>query len=472
VHDFRTLARILEDRGELYRIEAPVDPRFEMPALMEQIDGERRGYIFENVKGARFPVVGGLLNRLECYGWALGTKPGEPFGQADLDARIEAAKVAGIPPREVPTGPVKDVVRRGDDINLHELPVPTYFELDSGPFITAAVGVSRNPATGKLNVGFYRTLILGKQLMAVNASSLSDLRRFYQAAEASGESMPIALAIGVPPAVLMAASCKLPPDHPEFDLAGGLHGSAIDLVKCETSDLLVPAGAEMVIEGRVDFSRKIENVLGEFAGQYGPETAPVTEVTAITHRRDAMFYTILAGRNPEHNTVGAIATYGVQRALVNTVRKQFPQIRAMNVFLEPKLGAMLHAVVAIDKQSDEEPRELIRAIFAAAGGFFPVSRITKRIIVVDEDINVNDQQDVEWAIWSRVADAAKFMVIPDVESWELERCAKDGKGSLRIGIDATMDMEDREKLKRPIIPGAAGIHLADYLKKPGRKSAA
>jgi 3-polyprenyl-4-hydroxybenzoate decarboxylase len=85
---------------------------------------------------------------------------------------------------------------------------------------------------------------------------------------------------------------------------------------------------------------------------------------------------------------------------------------------------------------------------------------------------VNDFQDVEWAVWSRVADAAKFMVIPDVESWELERCAKEGKGSLRIGIDATMDLEDREKLKRPIIPGAANVRLADYLKQPARRSAA
>jgi 2,5-furandicarboxylate decarboxylase 1 len=284
--------------------------------------------------------------------------------------------------------------------------------------------------------------------------------------------MPIALAIGVPPSVLMAASCKLPPQHPELELAGGLHGGPIDLVRCETSDLMVPANAEIIIEGRVDFSRKIENTLGEFAGQYGPETAPVCRVTAITHRRDAQFYTILAGRNPEHNTVGGIATYGVQRALVQTVRQQFPQILDMNVFLEPRLGAMLHAVISLRKTSDAEPGELIRAVFKAAGGFFPVSRITKRIIVVDEDINVHDLQDVEWAIWSRVADATKYQVIPDVESWELERCAKDGKGSLRVGIDATMDIEDREKLKRPIIPGASGVSLANYLKPAGRRSAA
>jgi UbiD family decarboxylase len=112
---------------------------------------------------------------------------------------------------------------------------------------------------------------------------------------------------------------------------------------------------------------------------------------------------------------------------------------------------------------------LIEAAFKAAGGFFPVSHITKRIVVVDDDINVHDLNDVEWAIWSRVAEASKFRVIPNVESWELERCAKEGRGSLRVGIDATMDMEDREKLQRPIIPGAAKIKLADYLNK---KSAA
>jgi 2,5-furandicarboxylate decarboxylase 1 len=469
VHDFRGLVRLLEERGELHRIRRPVEPRFEMPAVMEQIERERKAFIFENVKGAKFPVVGGVLNRMECYGWALGSTPGQPFTAADLDTRFEQAKVAGIPPRPVPTGPVKDTVRTGADVDLASLPVPTVFELDSGAFITAACGFSRNPHTGKLNVGIYRTLILGRSIFAVNASSLSDLRKFYQHAEERGESMPIALAIGVEPALQMAASCKLPPDVSELDLAGALQGRPIDMVKCETSDLEVPANAEMIIEGRVDFSRKIENTLGEFAGQYGPETAPVTEVTAITHRRDAMFYAILAGKNPEHNTLGSIATFSIQRALAGALRRQLPQIHDINVYLDPKFGAMAHIVISIRKQNDAEPMALIEAAFRAAGGFFPVSHITKRIIVVDEDINVHDLNDVEWAVWTRVAEAGKFRVIPDVASWELERCAKEGRGSLRVGIDATMDMEDRDKLLRPVIPGAEGVRLADYLDK---KSAA
>lgn len=471
MHDFRSLLKILEARGELHRIEREVDPKYELPAVMEKVDQQRRAYLFENVKGARYASVGGLLNRIECYGWALGSTPGEPFDEHDLDARIEAAKRDGIAPREVATGPVKEVVETGEQVDLGSLPVPTYFELDSGPFITAAVGIARNPVTGEQNVGIYRTLILGSKIMAVNASSLSDLRRFYTHAEKSGEPMPIALALGVEPALLMAASCKLGPTESELQLAGGLKGAPIELVKAETSDLLVPANAEFIIEGRVDCSRKIENTLGEFAGQYGPETAPVSEVTAITHRRDALFYTILAGRNPEHNTLGSIATFAIQNAMAKGLRHQFPQIKDINVFLDPRLGAMMHLVIAIDKRSDAEPRELIEAVFKASGGFFPVSRITKRVIVVDTDVNVHDLEDVEWALWSRVANAEKYVIIPDVESWELERCAKEGRGSLRIGIDGTMDLEDREKLMRPLIPGAERIHLEEYLSS-GEQSAA
>lgn len=266
--DFRGLIKLLEQRGELYRISRPVDPEFEIAAVMEQIDQQRRAFLFENVIGARFPVIGGLLNRIECFGWALGSTPGEPFDANDLDARFEAAKRNLIAPREVPTAPVKEVVRRGEQIDLPDLPVPTFFELDSGPFITAACGISRNPDTGHLNVGVYRSVILGRNTLAVNASSLSDLRKFYKHAEQRGESMPVALAIGVEPALQMAAACKLPPDQSELDLAGGLQGKPIDLVKCETSDLLVPANAEMIIEVEVRFTENIDNNLGEFAGQY------------------------------------------------------------------------------------------------------------------------------------------------------------------------------------------------------------
>jgi len=312
-------------------------------------------------------------------------------------------------------------------------------------------------------MGFYRSLVTGPDRLVVNASSMSDLRRIYATAEASGEPMPIALAIGVPPALLMTASGKTAPGVSELDMAGALMGKPIELIKCETSDLLVPANAEIIIEGIVDFGAKVENTLGEFADQYGPETAPTTQITAITRRKDAMFYSIMAGRNPEHNTIGAISTYGMQKIIEENLKAQFPNIKDINVACEPRLGAMLHMFISIDKKDDAEPRKLLEAAFAATAGIFPVSMITKRIVVVDDDVDVYNLEDVEWAIWTRLSSEDKVMTLANVKSWELERCVDDEMRSVRVGIDGTMDMEAADKLLKPLIPGAASVHLDDYL---------
>ena len=261
MHDFRSLASLLESRGDLVRITRPVDSKFELAAVMTRLERAGKAFIFENVRGARFPLAGGLFNRIERFGIALDQPAtNAPFTHDDLDRHIENAKGRPIKPAVVKTGPSKEVIKTGADINLHELPVPSFFELDSGAFITAAVGIARNPRTGALNAGFYRTLILGDDIFAINASSLSDLRRFYQHAEETGEEMSIALAIGVEPALLFAAACKLPPTVSEFDVAGGIKGAPIEVVKAETSDLPVPANAEFIIEGKVDFSRRIDNI--------------------------------------------------------------------------------------------------------------------------------------------------------------------------------------------------------------------
>jgi UbiD family decarboxylase len=464
MHDFRSLARLLEERGDLVRIRRPVDSKYEVAALMTRLEAAGKAFIFENVRGAKLPLIGGLFNRVERFGTALDVAPASrPFSHDDLDRLIEQAKARPITPRTVATGPAAEIIKTGAEVNLHELPVPSFFELDSGPFITAAIGVARNPRTGALNAGFYRTLILGPGIFAINASSLSDLCKFYEHAREHKEEMSIALAIGVDPALLFAAACKLPPTVSEFDVAGGIKGSAIDVMKAQTSDLPVPANAEIIIEGKVDFTRQIENVLGEYAGQYGPESAPVTRVTAITRRRDAMFYSILAGRNPEHNNIGNIATYGIRRDLAARLAALSPAIKGVNVFTEPRLGPMVHIVIAMAKTSDAEPKELIRQAFAAPGSIFPVSRITRRIVVVDPDIDITSIEDVEWAIWTRVADPSKIIVIPNVESWELDRVSPPGRGSLRIGIDATMDVADRDALIRPKTPGLENIRIEDYL---------
>ncbi len=463
MHDFRSFVQLLKDRGEMDHVSREVERTQELAGVMSKIEAQRRAFYFESVKGAKFPVVGGLYNKLERFGLALEHEDAENFTHEAFDGRIEAAKANPIEPVTVDSAPVHENLITGQAVDLADIPVPKFFELDSGPFITGAIGITRDHDSGELNVGIYRTLIIGKNTFVINASSLSDLRRIYTGWEKSGEPMPIAIALGVPPAVLIAGSCKLPPNACEYNVAGGLAGEPIKVVKCRDSDLLVPAGAEIVIEGTVDFSNRVENLLGEFAGQYGPETAPVTQVNTITHRNDAMYYAIVAGRNPEHNTLGNVAIYGVQRSIIAAIREAVPDAKDIGVLLEPAMGTLAHVTISIDKQNDARPGEIIEKAFAAGGGIFPVSKITKRIIVVDDDIDVHDPVDVNWAIWNRAATAEKFVAIPNIESWELERAAKDGQLSVRIGIDATMDLEDVDKLIRPIIPGADKIRLEDYV---------
>jgi 2,5-furandicarboxylate decarboxylase 1 len=465
VYDLRAILDQVEKQGDLIRIVRPVDPKFEMPALMTKVEASGKAYLFEQVKGSPFQVVGGLFNRMDRFALALnGTK--QPITHEDIAQRIEHATATGTESVRASLAPCKEVIHTGTDVDLLALPVPTFFELDSGPFITGGVGISRNPKTGAINVGCYRTLILDKDTMVVNASLLSDLQHFYQHTENNQQSFSINLAIGVDPALLLAAVSKPSAPLTEFDVAGDLHGTPIQLTRAETNDLPVPANAEFVIEGEVDFSVRLDNNLGEFAGQYGLENAPILRVKAITHRLGGLFYSILAGKNAEHGNVGMIAVYPARRALITSITAMSPNVRAVNVFADPRFGSMLHIVVAIDKDSDDQPHQLIRDAFALDANGFLVSQLVRRIVVVDSDVNVNDLDDVEWAIWARCMDSDSIAVFPNVTSWELDRASDSRKGSIRLAVDATRKAANDDPMIRPHTPGIEQIKLEDYVLNP------
>ncbi|MGI9309085.1 MAG: UbiD family decarboxylase [Gammaproteobacteria bacterium] len=462
--EFRKLVVRLEESGELVRIAREVDRKYELGAVQSKLERSGKAVIFDKVKGSGMPVIGGLMTDIRRIGMALGRADPDHFDNFQHAAEFGQANAAPVKPETVDTGPAKEVIQTGDDVDLTALPVPTYFEFDSGPFITSAVGISLDQDSGEYNVGVYRTLILGRRRMVVNASSMSDLRRIYNNAESTGGSMPIVLAIGADPALLMAAVSKAMPGVSEIDIAGALQGQPVRLAKAETSDLPVPVDAEIVIEGTIDFSEKVENTLGEYAGQYGPETAPVAIATAITHRKDALFHAITAGANPEHNTLGTISIYSMRAMLTNALRERFPNIKQLDLVVKPRLtGTMMQIFISIAKKNDEEPKQLIREAFDFDGGFLPLSRIVKRIVVVDEDVDIFDYGDVEWAIWSRVADPDKIIILDHYTSWELDRSAKEGGKSVRVGIDATMDLEDVDELIRPRAPGFENIDLNEYI---------
>lgn len=462
MHDLRSLIELVENRGDLIRINRPVDRKFEMPALMTQVEATGKAYLFENVLDSRFSVVGGLFNQIERVALTMNGEGRQSFTHSDLAVRIEQATVNGMPPETMSAGSCKEVVHTGSEVDLTELPIPTFFELDSGPFITGGIGISRNPESGVLNVGCYRTLVVDKNTVAVNASLLSDLHRFYRDAERQGQKFPVALAIGVDPALLLAAVSKPYAPATEFDVAGAIKGEPIGLITAEMSDLPVPADAEFVIEGEIDFSQNVENVLGEFAGLYGLENAPVMHVKAITHRSDALFYSIMAGNNPEHATLGTIAVYPKRRKLIEKISSLSQDIRAVNAFTDPRFGAMFHVAIAIDKRNGEQPERIIRKAFKLDVGGYAVSQIVRRIIIVDMDVDIDDINDVEWAIWTRCTDVDSMIIFPNAPSWELDRAAGETKGSMRLGIDATLKLSEGDTMVRPRTPGIERIRLEDY----------
>lgn len=464
MHDFRSFVNLLEESGDVVHIKKEVDPKFVLPALVHKLELAGKAFVFENVTGAKLPLIGGLLLDLERVARVHKISPAKKFTRAQHADLVLEATDNPIASLVVNGGPTKEVINIGDDVDVYELPVPTFFEDDTGPFITGAVGITRNPSNGVLNVGCYRGLIVDKNKISINASTFSDLRRFYQVAEEAGEDMHIALAIGVHPALMMAAASKTPNDISEFDVASALAGQPLELVKCETSDLLVPADAEIVIEGKIDFDDKIWQTLGEFPGQYGPEIDPVTEILAITRRKDSKFFSVMAGPALEHANLGYCSAYDMERLVTNSLKKQFPNIKDLNLMCDPPVtGPMFQLFISIDKKDDEEPNQLIRAAFEAAGGIYPISRIVKRIVVVDEDVDIKSYRDIEWAIWSRVADESKILLLPGYLSWEVDRASDKEKGSVRVGIDATKKLADVDKLKRPVVPGYDDIRLEDYL---------
>ncbi|MFW2405360.1 MAG: UbiD family decarboxylase domain-containing protein [Gammaproteobacteria bacterium] len=454
--EFRALVALLESRGEMITVRRQVDRKYELPALLAQAEARERAIRFENVAGSDFPVVGGVLTSTRR--WALGLgQPADLFDAPNaLEDYVAAAVAAPLEARTSDRGPVAEVVIRGDDVDMARVPAPLFFSGDSHPFISAGLGFSLDPNTGKQNVGFYRVPIIDRRTISVSAGPTSDLRRIYDAHRESGAKLQVALAIGVTPALQIAAAADIPADIADVDVAGALQREPLEMIKCQTSDILVPADAEFVIEATVNLDDWVDNVMGEFGDQYGKTNAPTATVDAITHRREPSFHVIMAGMNREHNYLGRMLGYHLRAGILDSLSQSFPTVRDVCVDMTPqRTGMRAQVTVSVDKQSDDEPRAIIEAIYAMKFGRFPLSMLLHRIVVVDPDVDIRDHREIDWAIASRMNSAKQFSVFED----------ETGRGAAvtRLGYDATAPIALREVLRRPDIPGESGYDLNDYL---------
>ncbi|HJX39029.1 MAG TPA: UbiD family decarboxylase [Anaerolineae bacterium] len=432
----RTTLRDWERTNDLHYVDRVVDPRFELGAVLSlRKDGPTQ--FFRRVKGYDMPVVGNVLNTREKIARGLGVEL-----HALQDACIDALD-QGIEPLFVPEGPVQEVVhqQRVDIPSL--LPVPTWFEREGGAYITAGVVIAKDPETGLRNVSIARLRVEGGDRLLAGIAPTHHLSELIRRAEAQGRDLEVAVAIGNHPAVLIASQMYVELGHDEYDIAGALLGEPLRLVRCRTVDLEVPAEAEIVLEGVLGPTDRIEEgPVSEFPGfyvNYGAGHA--VRVRAVSHRRDAIYQAILPGYAPEHCLLGGIA---IGATSCQALRRAMPNVQ--RVFITDGGMGRLHAIITMHRP---KPGEARRAITLAMGQV----NLLKLVIVVDDDIDPEDWSQVEWALATRMRAERDIVVFPGARA---DRCEplEENLTVTKVGIVATSlpgdgDPGGRFELARP-----------------------
>jgi 2,5-furandicarboxylate decarboxylase 1 len=443
INDLRSFLAVLKNNGQLAEITREVDPVHEIGSVIATLEREHGpAALFKNVKGFKGTVAGGLLSDYQKIAMALGCTPGE------ITDRMEAVLDNPILPKKVSSAPCQDVVLTGNQVDLTAIPIPTHAPLDGGPFITAGVTVGRDLETGIQNLSFQRMHIKGPKKMGIMINEWRHLRDFLNKAEAEGSPLPVAVAIGVDPVIMIAAGFRY--DGDEAALAGGLRGSAIERVKCVTSDILVPATSEYVIEGEIiPGVREEEGPLAEFTGHYGMLwKSPVVEVKAITHRKDAIWQT-LNGASFEHINLGNVLPR--EPLLRRHTRYVSKNVTAVHI---PPYGSGFLAVVQLNKSNEGEPKNVAMAAMTTYVNI-------KNVIVVDTDVDIHNPADILWALSNRVDPREDIFVVPNSQGHELDPCSDKTGVQNKMGIDATLSA-GRKELQKAVYPT---VDLSKYLNR-------
>ncbi|HZS02880.1 MAG TPA: UbiD family decarboxylase [Chloroflexota bacterium] len=433
---------------EIHTVSQEVDPRWGATAVAARLEQQQRfpTLVFRRVRGSRLPVVLNLTATYERLALAIDSTPREmvrEYGQR---------QARPIPPVWVDSGPVHDVALTGADAQLSVLPILTHNELDAGPFVAGGCLVAKDPDSGEVNVGLYRHQVLGPQRLGVffNPGHHGDyLRQRY---EELGKPMEVAIAIGHHPGFMMGAVSRLPGIGQEFAEAGALIGEPVELVRAKTVDLPVPARAEIVIEGVIPpGARAFEGPFGEWPGHYTAEgDKPFIDVQAITMRRDAIYYDVVAAHR-EHVVLGSLPRMG---SVFRRVKQVVPGVRQVNV----PAHSRMHCYISIKKTSDAE---VGRAGYAA---LLTEPENFRMIVVVDDDIDVFNDGEVLWAIGTRFHADTDLVMAPNIGgAGGLSPVGynfgpngqKTPRPSMAIIVDATKPAPPADYPPRAVVPAAA-----------------
>lgn len=425
----RSFIEQLQQRGELTKITKPVSTEYEMAGIINAL-GEKPVY-FENVKESSIAVVAGLVSSKELICRSLG------ISREQLLPKLSSAIEHPMSPAMVQKGACQEVVET--DVDLTKLPIMRYTEKDGAKYIASAVAIIKDPELGR-NMCFHRLMLKDKNHFVPR---IVENRGTDTALKKAGGELDIAICIGNSTAVLLSAATSLPSGVDELSMANALEKT--ELVKCKTVDLEVPADCEFVLEGKITKEKTSEGPFLDLTGiEDRVRQQPILEVKCLTHRQNPIYQTILAGKN-EHKFLMGMPK---EPTIFNEVNKV---CQCKDVYITPGGCSWLHAVVQIRKENHDDGRKAIVAAFKGHGSL-------KHCIVVDEDINIYDPQDVEWAIATRFQADKNTIILSHQPGSSLDPSGDLSEGkkatTAKAGLDATI----------PVSTTGKGFGKADYIK--------
>ena len=436
----RAFVEALERAGELHRVDVPVDPYLEIAEITDRVvKAGGPALLFTNVQGSKFPVLTNQFGSRKRMSTALGAEDLDEAAERIrkmLDLSIPAsamerigkllslAPLAAAIPKTVTSGSCQDVVI--DEPDLTQLPVLTTWPLDAGPFITLPLVITKDPQSERSNVGMYRMQVYNARETGMHWQRHKQGRAH---AKSWGDRIPVAVAIGADPVLTYAATAPLPPVVDEFLFAGLLRGKPVKLVQCKTVDLKVPADAEFVLEGYVDNTDlRTEGPFGDHTGVYSlADTYPTFHVQCITHRRDPIYAATVVGKPPMEDAWLGKAT---ERLFLPLLQMVLPEVVDMNLPVEGGFHNL--AIVSIKKSYPGHAKKVMNALW----GLGHMMMLTRLLVVVDADVDVQDPRSVAWFVLNNL-DAQHDVVMMPGPVDDLDHGSYTPALGMKIGVDAT-----------------------------------
>jgi 4-hydroxy-3-polyprenylbenzoate decarboxylase len=442
-NDLRDFIKFLEDKKDLLRIKEEVDPILEVTEITDRVSKEQGpALLFEKVKGSRYPIAINLFGSYQRMAWALGLNNFNEIGQqfssllkTDLEMKfmqkIEALfdlyKLSTSQPKEIKKAPCQEIIN-DKDFSLLEYPILQCWPSDAGRFITLPLVITKDPESGKQNVGMYRMQVFDKKTTGMHWHTHHDGAVNFRKYAKLGKKTEVAVAIGGDPVTIFSATAPLPYGIEELFFAGFLRKKVVEVVKARTVDLLVPAHAEIILEGYVEpGEERIEGPFGDHTGYYSVAGMyPVFHVTCITQRKDLIYPATIVGKPPMEDCYMGKAT---ERMFLPLVKMQMPEIVDMNLPLE----GVFHncALIAIRKSYPMHARKVMNAIWGLGQMMF-----TKFIFIFDEDVNVQNTSEAAWKAFNNV-DPSRDILISEGPLDVLDHSSPRPIYGAKMGIDAT-----------------------------------